>query len=45
MSVRLRPVEDADLDPLFAFERDPVAVRMAAFTRADPSDRPAFDAH
>ena len=45
MSVRLRPVQDADLDRLFAFERDPVAVRMAAFTRADPSDRAAFDAH
>ena len=33
------------MDRLFAFERDPVAVRMAAFTRADPSDRAAFDAH
>lgn len=45
MSVRLRPVWDGDLDRLFLFERDPVAVRMAAFTRADPSDRQAFDAH
>lgn len=25
--------------------RDPVAVRMAAFTAEDPSDRAAFDAH
>ena len=44
-SLRLRPVQDGDLDQLFAFERDPAAVRMAAFTRADPSDRQAFDAH
>jgi RimJ/RimL family protein N-acetyltransferase len=45
MSVRLRPIHDADLDQLFTFERDPAAVMMAAFTRADPSDRLAFDAH
>lgn len=45
MGVRLRIVEDADLDQLFEFERDPRAVAMAAFTRADPSDRAAFDAH
>jgi RimJ/RimL family protein N-acetyltransferase len=44
-SLRLRPVQDGDLDHLFAFERDPAAVQMAAFTRADPSDRQAFDAH
>ena len=44
-TLRLRPVQDGDLDQLFAFERDPAAVRMAAFTRADPSDRQAFDAH
>jgi RimJ/RimL family protein N-acetyltransferase len=44
-SLRLRPVQDRDLDQLFAFERDPAAVRMAAFTRADPSDCQAFDAH
>jgi RimJ/RimL family protein N-acetyltransferase len=44
-SLRLRPLQDGDLDHLFAFERDPAAVRMAAFTRADPSDRQAFDAH
>lgn len=43
--VRLRPVRDGDLDQLFVFERDPAAVQMAAFTRADPSDREAFDAH
>jgi RimJ/RimL family protein N-acetyltransferase len=45
VDVRLRSVEDADLDQLFEFERDPRAVAMAAFTRADPSDRAAFDAH
>ena len=45
MSIRLRPLRDEDHDRLFAFEQDPAAVRMAAFTRADPSDRTAFDAH
>jgi RimJ/RimL family protein N-acetyltransferase len=43
--VALRPVEDADLDALFDQERDPLSVWMAAFTRADPDDRSAFDAH
>jgi RimJ/RimL family protein N-acetyltransferase len=38
-------INDADLDQLFQFERDPVAVAMAAFTRPDPSDRAAFDGH
>lgn len=45
MSIRLRLLEDADLDQLFEWERDPHAVQMAAFTRADPSDRAAFDRH
>lgn len=36
---------DRDLDELFAWESDPRAVRLAAFTRADPSDRSAFDTH
>jgi RimJ/RimL family protein N-acetyltransferase len=45
VTVSLRLVEDADLDQLFEWERDPVAVAMAAFTRADPSDRAAFDDH
>lgn len=44
-SVALRPVEDGDLDALFEQQRDPEAVRMAAFTAADPNDRSAFDAH
>lgn len=43
--VALRPLTPADLDAVFAWERDPEAVELAAFTRADPSDRTAFDAH
>lgn len=43
--VLLRHLDDADLDVLFGWERDPRAVQLAAFTRADPSDRAAFDAH
>jgi RimJ/RimL family protein N-acetyltransferase len=38
-------VAPADLDVLFEHGRDPEAVRMAAFTHEDPSDRAAFDAH
>jgi len=45
MAITLRALADGDLDPLFAWESDPRAVEMAAFTRADPSDRGAFDAH
>jgi len=45
MAVTLRTFADSDLDALFDWERDPRAVEMAAFTRADPSDRSAFDAH
>ncbi len=45
MTVTLRALADADLDALFVWESDPRAVEMAAFTRADPSDRAAFDAH
>jgi RimJ/RimL family protein N-acetyltransferase len=45
MAITLRPFADSDLDALFTWESDPRAVRMAAFTRADPSDRGAFDAH
>jgi RimJ/RimL family protein N-acetyltransferase len=43
--VRLRRVTEADLAVFFEQERDPVAVRMAAFTRKDPDDRAAFTAH
>jgi RimJ/RimL family protein N-acetyltransferase len=45
MAIALRSLADDDLDALFSWESDPRAVRMAAFTRADPSDRGAFDAH
>lgn len=44
MHVRLRPATDADADAAFEMMRDPEAVRMAAFTAADPDDRAAFDA-
>jgi RimJ/RimL family protein N-acetyltransferase len=43
--IHLRDVTVADLDILFEYGRDPDAVRMAAFTHKDPSDRRAFDAH
>jgi RimJ/RimL family protein N-acetyltransferase len=43
--VALREMTDADLDAIFEQMRDPEAVRMAAFTAEDPSDRAAFDAH
>jgi RimJ/RimL family protein N-acetyltransferase len=44
-AIKLRPVEDSDLDVLFDQMRDPESVRMAAFTADDPGDREAFDAH
>ena len=43
--VRLRDVEDGDLDALFEQMRDPEGVWMAAFTAKDPDDRAHFDAH
>ena len=45
MAITLRTFADGDLDALFIWESDPHAVQMAAFTRANPSDRSAFDAH
>jgi RimJ/RimL family protein N-acetyltransferase len=45
MAITLRTLANSDLDTLFVWESDPRAVQMAAFTRADPSDRTAFDAH
>ncbi|KQV07702.1 GNAT family N-acetyltransferase [Leifsonia sp. Root112D2] len=45
MTIVLRELEDGELDLLFEWEQDRAAVEMAAFTRADPSDRGAFDAH
>lgn len=44
-SLTLRDVTDDDLDLFFEWNRDPDAVRMAAFTSEDPSDRAVFDAH
>lgn len=41
----LRPLTDADLDPLFEMMRDPEARHMAAFTSRDPNDREMFEAH
>lgn len=45
MRLRLREVRDDDVDALFEMSRDPEAVRIAAFTHADPDDRAAHDAH
>ncbi len=45
MTVTLRALHDDDLDDLFRWESDLTGARMAAFTRADPADRAAFDAH
>jgi RimJ/RimL family protein N-acetyltransferase len=45
MAITLRTLTDGDLDALFVWESDPRAVQMAAFTRTDPSDRTAFEAH
>ena len=44
-TVVLRLVNESDLDAIFEQMRDPVSVRMAAFTTEDPNDRAAFDAH
>ena len=43
--VRLRDVAEDDLLKFFEYQRDPVALRMAAFTARDPADREAFMAH
>lgn len=45
MTIILRALNDDDLDDLFRWESDPAAASMAAFTRSDPTDRVAFDAH
>ena len=45
MTIVLRDLEDVELNQLFDWERDRAAVEMAAFTRADLSNRDAFDAH
>jgi len=43
--VTIRRVDIEDLDVFFSHESDPGAIRMAAFTPKDPTDRSAFDAH
>lgn len=45
VTITLRALHEEDLDDLFRWERDPAAADMAAFTRSDPTDRAAFDAH
>lgn len=45
VTLTLRALHDDDLNDLFRWESDPTAATMAAFTRADPADRAAFDAH
>lgn len=44
MTIELRDFDEADADSLYEWMRDPIAVRMAAFTAKDPDDRAAFDA-
>ena len=43
--VRLRNVEEPDLQVFFEQQLDPTANHMAAFTARDPSDKDAFMAH
>lgn len=43
--VELREVEDDDLPLFFQHQLDAGANHMAAFTREEPEDRAAFDAH
>lgn len=40
--LRLREIEQDDLEVFFQHEQDPIAIEMAAFTSKDPSDREAF---
>jgi RimJ/RimL family protein N-acetyltransferase len=44
VAITLRTLTDSDLDSLFIWESDPRAIQMAAFMRANPSDRTEFDA-
>jgi RimJ/RimL family protein N-acetyltransferase len=43
--VQLRDVADSDLPIFFAYQQEPTAVQMAAFTAKDPSDQAAFMTH
>jgi len=40
--LRLREIEEDDLEVFFQNEQDQIASQMAAFTAVDPSDRAAF---
>jgi RimJ/RimL family protein N-acetyltransferase len=42
MNLSLRPLEDRDLDAIYQQVTDPEAIRMAAFTAEDWTDRRAF---
>jgi RimJ/RimL family protein N-acetyltransferase len=44
MITMLRELDRSDHDVVFEMMADPEAVRMAAFTAEDPTDRQAFDA-
>jgi RimJ/RimL family protein N-acetyltransferase len=41
----LRSLDTHNCDAVFEMMGDPAAVRMAAFTAPDPTDRAAFDSH
>ena len=45
VTITIRNVETSDISIFFEQQLDPEANRMAAFVRADPHDRAAFDAH
>jgi len=45
VTITLRALNDDDLNDLFRWESDRVAASLAAFTRPDPTDRAAFEAH
>ena len=42
LSVILREARESDLQTFFKFQLDPVAIRMAAFTPKDPTDKAAY---
>ncbi|MCA1812487.1 MAG: GNAT family N-acetyltransferase [Halobacteriales archaeon] len=45
MPVELRPLAETDLPALFEQQRDPVAMRMAAFVPPERATWPAFEDH
>lgn len=44
-TIHLRDLQAGDLEFFFAYQLDPEANFLAAFTAKDPADRAAFDAH